>query len=124
MFKTPKSQLVFIVISTLLAGFSLASIVDFTDPFASSAIVKMFFYVSLFLLCLGLFTIIGLFLRQWLWPKLYVINLGHSFRQAVLVAILISVSLGIAAARLMFWWVELSLILFLASVEAFMNLKL
>src|ERR1700722_15304296 len=102
MFKTPKAQVAFIIISTILAGFSLASIVNFTDP-ASSLMVKIFFYASLFLVVLGLFTIIGLFLRQWLWPNLYIINLGNSFRQALLAALLVVSSFLLLAQRLMFW---------------------
>jgi hypothetical protein len=120
----PKKQLTLIVLSTVLAGFSLASIVSFADPQSSSWITFAFFYASLFLVALGIFTLIGLGLRQWLWPGLYMLNLSNSLRQGILVAILIVISFLLLSKSLLFWWVELSLILFLSAVEGFLNLKI
>jgi hypothetical protein len=119
----PKQHLFLLVFSTALAAFSLASIVNFTDPQTASWVTLGFFYASLFLFNLGIFTLLGLLLRQWLWPGLYIINLSNSFRQAVLISILVAVSFWLLSARLLFWWVEASLILFLAAVEAFLSLK-
>jgi hypothetical protein len=119
----PRKQVTLIIFSTILAGFSLASIINFTDPGAASWITLGFFYVSLFLLTLGLFTLIGLGLRQWLTPGLYIVNLSSAFRQAFLIAILITISFVLQSKRLLFWWVEASLVLFLAFVEGFLNLK-
>lgn len=123
MFSNPKQQVSLILFSTALAAFSLASIVNFTDPASSSWITFAFFYASLFLFTLGVFSLIGLALRQKLWPGTYVVNLSNSFRQACLIAILIVVSFFLLSERLLFWWVEGSLILFLAFIEAFLNLK-
>ena len=123
MSSNPKKQLTLIISSAVLAGFSLASIISFTDPASSSPLTFCFLYASLFLLVLGVFTLIGLGLRQWLWPGLYVVNLGNSFRQALLVGVLIVASFILLSKGLLFWWVEASLILFLAFVEAFLNLK-
>ncbi|HYV33687.1 MAG TPA: hypothetical protein VE973_02470 [Candidatus Limnocylindria bacterium] len=123
MSSNPKQQVILIFFSTLLAGFSLGSIVSFSDPASSSLITFGFFYASLFLLVLGFTTLIGLGLRQWLWPGHYIVNLGNSFRQAFLIAILVAISFFLLSKRLLFWWVEGSLILFLGFVEAFLNLK-
>lgn len=120
----PKKQVSLIIFSTVLAAFSLASIISFTDPSAASWVTFGFFYASLFLASLGAFTLLGLALRQGFWPGLYVINLRNAFRQGFLIAILIAVSFILLAKRLLFWWVEGSLILFLAFVEAFLNLKI
>lgn len=124
MFKTAKQQVAFIGMSIVLAGFSLAAIVKFTSPFNASWVTMAFFYLSLFLFSLGTTTIIGLGLRQWLWPKIFVINLSHSFRQGFLLSILVIVSFILLAARLLFWWVELSFIFFLLSIEVFLNFKI
>lgn len=121
--QNPKQQLTIIGFSTFLAAFSLASIVSFTDPFSSSFVTLGFFYVSLFIVSLGFFTIINLAIRQWLWPGHYVLNLGNSFRQSCLIALLIVVSFLLLSKHLMFWWVEGSLILFFIFLEAFLNLK-
>jgi len=119
----PKKQLSLIVFSTVLAAFSLGSIISFTDPASASWITLGFFYASLFLTALGIFTLIGMGLRHFLALGLYIANLSASFRQALLIALLIVISFWLLSVRLMFWWVELSLILFLAAVEAFLNLK-
>lgn len=119
----PKKQLGLIILSTLLAAFSLGSIITFTDPRTSSLLTFGFFYASLFLMLLGLFTLIGMGLRHWLAAGLYVVNLRSSFRQALLIALLITISFWLLSVRLMFWWVELSLILFFGAIEAFLNLK-
>jgi hypothetical protein len=118
----PKQQLTLIGLSTFLAGFSLASIVNFTDSADSSWVTFGFFYASLLIFCLGLFTLIGLGLRQKLLPGHYVINLSNSFRQGFFIAILIVASFVLLSKHLLFWWVEASLVLFLASLEAFLNL--
>jgi len=119
-----KQQAGIIAFSTFLAGFSLASILNFTDPFSASPITFCFFYLSLFLLSLGSFTLLGLLLRKWLPGGLYVNNLSNSFRQAFLLSLLVVVSFFLLSKNLMFWWVEASLILFLTYVEAFLNLKI
>jgi hypothetical protein len=120
----PKQHLVIIAFSTFLAAFSLAAIANFTDPAESSWITFGFFYLSLFLLCLGVFCLLGLTIRQWLFPGHYVKNLGNSFRQAFLAALLIVISFFLLAAKLLFWWVEATLILFFALIEIFLNLKI
>lgn len=119
----PKRQVTLLISSTLLSAFSLASIINFTDPTSASWITFTFFYFGLFLLALGICTLIGLALRQILSPGLYVVNLSASFRQGLLLAVLIVVSFVLLSKSLLFWWVEGSLILFLAAVEAFFNLK-
>jgi hypothetical protein len=120
----PKTQVSLIIFSTALGIFSLASVLNFTDPSTASLVTFGFLYASLFLVALGIATLLGLGLRQWLWPGLYVINLGNSFRQAALIAILVIISFWLLSKRLLFWWVEGSLILFLSAVEAFLNLKI
>ncbi|MFA5990780.1 MAG: hypothetical protein WC794_00845 [Candidatus Doudnabacteria bacterium] len=119
-----KQQAGIIAFSTLLAGFSLASILNFTDPFSATITTFCFFYLSLFLLSLGSFTLLGLLIRKWLPGELYVNNLGNSFRQALLISLLIVASFFLLSKNLLFWWVEASLILFLAFLEAFLNLKI
>lgn len=123
MLKAPRQQVALIGISTVLAGFSLISIINFTDPGQSSLLTFAFFYLSLFITALGLSTILGLSLRQMLGQKVFVVNLGTSFRQGILIAILVLVSFLLLSQDLLFWWVELSLILFLLFVEIFLNLK-
>lgn len=123
MFQSQTKQVIVIILSTILAVFSLLSILFFTDPFAASWIILGLFYLSLFLVFLGFFTIIGLSLRGWFSSKIYIIKLSQSFRQALLISLLITFSAFLQANHLFFWWVEVSLVLFLIFTEIFLNLK-
>ncbi len=123
MFQSQTKQVVVIILSTILAVFSLLSILFFTDPFAASWIILGLFYLSLFLVFLGFFTIIGLSLRGWFSSKIYIVKLSQSFRQALLISLLITFSAFLQANHLFFWWVEVSLVLFLIFTEIFLNLK-
>lgn len=124
MLKSAKEQITFISASIILTGFALAAIVNFTDPKTASRLTHVFFYLSLFLFILGVFTLIGLGLRLWLSDKIYVVNLAASFRQGLLLALLTTASFLLLAGRLLFWWVEAALILFFLCVEVFLNLKI
>lgn len=120
----PKQHILLIVISTILASFSLGCIIFFTDPKTAGMWTFLFLYFSVFLLTLGLSCLVGIITRQLLGQNLYIVNLSHSFRQGILIALLITVSLVLQAGGLLYWWVEASLILFVASIEAFLNLKI
>ena len=111
----PKQQLSLIILSTILSAFSIASVINFINPLTAGWVSLSFFYLSLLLLALGVVTLLGFFLRSRLTPGLFISNLGNSFRQALLVSILIVVSFILLSQHLLFWWVELSLILFFVS---------
>jgi hypothetical protein len=120
----PKRQVFLIFISSVLALFSLVSILNFSDPNSSSLSVFISFYLSLFIFTLSTITLVGLFFRNKFLPNLYIINLKISFRQALLIAILITCSFILLSFNLLFWWVELSIILFLLTIEVFLSMKL
>ncbi len=117
-----KKHITLIIISTVLGAFSVASIITFTDPYSAGILTHLFFHVSLFLAILGTTTLIGLTLRQ-LWGGIYIVNLGHSFRQALFIATLVTSSLLLSRLGLLVWWVEATLILFFVFLEIFLNLK-
>ncbi|MCL5008740.1 MAG: hypothetical protein M1400_00160 [Patescibacteria group bacterium] len=123
MFQDNKQQIYAIAGATLLSAFSLGAVLMFTDPGQASAGTFGFFYLSVFLFAFGTFTLLGLSLRRWLAPKMFVLNFYTSLRQALLVALLLVVSLLLLGQRLLFWWVELSLVLLLLSIEFFLSLK-
>lgn len=124
MLNTPKQQVSFLGITLFLSVFSLASVVVFTDPYETSYLSKIIFYLSLYLASLTSLTLAGLLTRQIMTPKLFVLNFRASLRQGGLAAILVTLSFLLLSFRLLFWWVELSLILFFACIEMLMNLKI
>ncbi len=118
-------QILLFTLSIILTAFSAGSIMSFTDPQSAGLVTFIFLYLSIFLSLLGCFTLLGLLLRKYIFKKnTYIINLANSFRQALLISILIIVSLVLSSKGLLYWWVEGSLILFLLSLETFLNLKL
>ncbi len=110
--------------STLLAAFSAGSIIVFTDPDSAGIISFIFLYISLFLTVLGCLILIGLTLRHLFFPGLYINHFSQATRQAVILSILITLSLILQANRLLYWWVESSLILLFLSIEVFLSLKI
>ncbi|PIR96372.1 MAG: hypothetical protein COT92_01470 [Candidatus Doudnabacteria bacterium CG10_big_fil_rev_8_21_14_0_10_42_18] len=119
----PRQQIITVLLITILSGFSLVSIVNFTNPFEASWGTFLTFYLSLFLFCLGIFSLIGLGLRKWSKQGIYITNLSGSLRQAFLLSVLVVASFWLMGNGLFYWWVEASLILFLVFVEIFLNLK-
>ncbi len=107
---------------TLLCISSFIGVLYMSDPFADGMMAYGFFYSSLFLSVVGLTTIVGLLVRQKIGKGLYINNLAVSFRQAILIAILVVGSLLLQSYDILFWWVELSFILFLVFFELFLNL--
>ncbi len=124
MLSNSKKFIVLIAISTCLSAFSLLSILNFTDPSNANQLIFAFFYTSLFLFSFGIFGIIGISLRLWLIPGLYIVNLSNSLRQAALISVLITVSFLLLSHRLLFWWLEATLIFLVLFIEAFLNLKI
>jgi hypothetical protein len=118
----PISHIPLIAVGTALCLGSLVSVIYLSDPYADGYSAHIFFHLSLFLSIAGLATIIGLFARQKYGTGLYVTNLAVSFRQAVFLAIFITGSLLLLSHGILFWWVELTLILFLVFLELFLNI--
>ena len=123
MLQTAKQSLLYIIISTLLAAFSAGAIIIFADPAQAGFVTLAFLYVSLFLVVFGVFLLLGIFLRTKIFKGMYLVSLSESIRQSLLVSILIIASLALSSQGLLYWWVEGSLVLFLAFLEIFLNLK-
>jgi hypothetical protein len=122
MLEKAKTHFIFLLVGIFLCGFSLLSIIRFTDPAASGTLTFILLYLSLFLFCLGLFTLIGILIRQRFFYGIYVANLITSFRQAILLSVLVTGSLMLQARDLRHWWVQLIFTLFLVVLEIFFNL--
>lgn len=116
------SHIPLIAIGTALCLASLLSIIYLSDPFNDGVIAHIFFHLSLFLTIVGLATGIGIIIRQRFGKGLYITNLAISFRQGILVGVLILGSLLLLSHGILFWWVELTFILFLVFFELFLNL--
>jgi len=121
MHHTTRAYFVPVGAGTLFSLLALVLIVWFVNPFAAGAIAHTFFYISLFLSAVGIFTLIGVQLRKRLLPGILVEQLRVSFRQAFLIGIIITGLILLQANDLLFWWVGLTLILFITSIEVLFN---
>lgn len=118
---TTRTYLIPICIGTLLSLAGFFSVLWSVDPFTSGLLAHFFFYLTLFLSLSGLITIAGVSLRKRFSPGMYTEQLRLSFRQAILLAILIIALLILQVFGLLLWWVGLTLILFIITLEIFLN---
>ena len=119
----PKKQITILTLSLGLALFSVFSILNFTDPYEASWLIFSFFYVSLFILCFSGFSLLALGIKRWLWPKIFITDFYTSVRHGALIAVFLTLSVALQLSNILFWWMELSLILFFIAIEIYINLK-
>lgn len=100
-----------LVLATLLAGACLAAILIYFDPTVSGSLVFILFYLSLLITSTGIFTLIGLFIRRIsqkrrfpLLPSRATRQLEISFRQGLLLAVILVAALILQSQRILAWW--------------------
>lgn len=121
MHHTTRTYILPLIIGTILSLSAFISVLWFVDPFASGLLQHIFFYLTLLLSSAGLFTLIGVGLRKKLTPGILTDQLVISFRQAILLSLLLSGMLLLKANNLLFWWIAGILILFIITIEIFFN---
>ncbi len=118
---TTKAYILPLIAGTLLSFSAFLSVIWFVDPFVGGVSAHFFFYLTLFLTSAGAFTLLGVVLRKKLSPGIINDQMVVSFRQAILLSLLLSGLLLLKANHLLFWWVGITLILFIITVEVFFN---
>ncbi|MBL7155494.1 MAG: hypothetical protein ISS88_03295 [Candidatus Portnoybacteria bacterium] len=100
-----------LVLATLLAGACLAAILVYFDPTVSGSLIFILFYLSLLITATGIFTLIGLFIRRIsqkrrfpLLPSRAIRQLEISFRQGLLLAVILVAALILQSQRILAWW--------------------
>lgn len=121
MHHTTRTYLIPISIGTILSLAAFVSVLFSIDPLTSGILGHFFFYITLFLSLCGVITIAGISFRKRFSPGMYTEQLRASSRQAVLLSILIVALLILQVFGLLLWWVGLTLILFIITVEIFLN---
>lgn len=124
MFFEAKKFILTIIGATALSGFSLASILFYTDPENSGYLIILSLYISIFLFSTGLLTLLGVTFRKFASKGIFSVNLSNSLRQALLLSIFLIICLTLSAHGLLFWWVMLSVFLPFVILEIFLNLKI
>lgn len=100
-----------LVLATLLAGACLAAILVYFDPSVSGSLVFILFYLSLLITSTGIFTLIGLFIRRISQKRRFPLlasrairQLEVSFRQGLLLAVILVAALILQSQRILAWW--------------------
>jgi len=100
-----------LVFATLLAGVCLVAILIYFDPTVSGSLVFVLFYLSLLITSTGIFTSISLFIRRIsqkrrfpLLPSRAIRQLEVSFRQGLLLAVILVAALILQSQRILAWW--------------------
>jgi hypothetical protein len=102
---TLKSYLWGMRFSTLLALAAWGLAVFYTDPEKGGAPVKFIFYCTLFLFLSGIFILIlSLFRRKLSKDGMALSDLGMSFREGMLLALLVIILLVLQSFRFLVWW--------------------
>jgi len=118
---TLKQYLLVMGCGTVLSWTAVALIIFGIDPTETQGVVFGALYFSLLLGLTGLLSIIGFLLRVWLLPKDFLLTrqVMISFRQAVLVALLLVIMLILRSRSLLSWFNASLVVIGLTLVEFF-----
>ena len=115
-----KQQLVWVAIVSVLFALCTGLIIEFSDPFSASVLTFGLFYVCLCCAATGLFTLVFYGLRSFGAENvLHVDRMTASVREGFLLSLLIVGSLALSSKQVLFWWVELSVVVTLVLIEMF-----
>jgi len=119
-----------LIVASLLAGLCLAAILVYFNPSSAGLLILILFYLSLFILSTSIFTLIGLFVRrvsQKQGTRLARIqairHLEVSFRQGLLLSLILITALILQSQRLLTWWHLLILVAVVALSEWWLTRK-
>lgn len=115
-----KRYLFLMALSTLLCWLAWITVLFYIDPETAGTTGLICFYFSLFFSFLGTFSLLSLGLRLVLQKEKMPFQLvGISLRQALWLAILVTLSLALMGEDLFTWWAAILLVLALLILEAF-----
>ena len=105
------TYLIGLVLVSFLAGSCLAAILIYFDPISSSLIIFILFYLSLFITFSSVLTLIGWFIRRLSQKRKFPLpnkeairRLEISFRQGMLLSIVLITVLILQSQRILSWW--------------------
>jgi len=100
-----------LVVAVLLASACLAAILIYLSPELVNPSVFILFYLSLFIAATGIFTLIGLFIRWISNRRGFSLSVNRiftqleiSFRQGLLLAVILVSALVLQSQRILTWW--------------------
>ena len=102
---TLRSYLLGMFLSTIVCWIAFGLILYYVNPYNSGALGLLAFYVSLFFASIGTLTIVGFYLRVWFSKnEILFAHVNPSFRQAILLSIILVGPLVLQGFHLLTWW--------------------
>lgn len=102
---TLKSYLWGMRFSAILAFTAWALVLFYTDPTKGGSLIKLAFYFTFFLLMSAIFILMLSFAKRKIGEKESVFSdLGISFREGILLALLATALLVLQSFRILVWW--------------------
>lgn len=121
---THHNYLAIIGAAGLLGWISWITVLNKLDPFASTGLALALFYVSLFFALTCTFTVVGFYFRMWLNSnEIYYHHIHTSFRQGVLLTLIVQGCLTFRLLSVLTWWSGLLLIAVMTLVEFYFMAK-
>lgn len=118
-----KKYLFLMTIATVVCWGGWALVLNFVNPYEAGPVGLIFFYLSLFLGLLGVFSIIGFVIRYLVKRNEFAYaQVKIAFRQGFMFSLLLIISLALLAKNLLVWWNLLLLVILLGGIEYFFNL--
>ena len=118
---TLRQYLLLMAVGTALAWSGVGLIIATVDPTDTQPVVFGVFYACLWLALTGLLSLVGFVFRVALLKKQLVVSrhVAVSFRQAVLLSLLVVVALFLQSRSLLTWWNALLIVAALTVLEFF-----
>jgi len=107
-------------IITLFSLIALGIIIIYVNPQSSGLLGIFLFYLVIFFALSGIFNLFLIFVRKkFLGNKTTATNVGLSFRQGILLAILCLILLILQSYRILIWWDALFVVVGIFLIELF-----
>jgi hypothetical protein len=117
---TLRQYLILMTISAVFCWMIWGFVIYFVDPTVAGIMGFIFFYLSLFLSLVGTLSVLGLLLRKKFGKEEFIFKtVTISFRQAILLGLMIIGALILKSQKLLTWWNIIFLILALIIMEFF-----
>lgn len=116
---TLRQYLILMTIGTCLCWIAWFFVILYSSPTEGNLLGLVFFYLSLFLAVVGTFSVIGFLIRRRMIKNDEIVfrHVRHTFRQSIIVALVIVIALILLSINYLTWWTGLLLALLFLFVE-------
>lgn len=113
-----RSYLIFMTLATMTAWIAWAVVLHGVDPTRSGIVGFLLFYLTFIMAVFGTISILGLLIRLWRSTEELPSRLAiRSFRQGILLSILLTSSLLLFSQNWFRWWTMLLMVIIVALIE-------